>query len=196
MRLKPSKIPEMPIHLLAGGHPSEGQNLTKKVHFQARATSLERIFLHQERENFHHWPFLPASPQRGQATPGYPQGLSCPPAARAAGHSAVQHLHMGSQARGKAVQPEVIPIRSGFKGRRDRVRDSIRDSTKHAGGATSETRHHGLAFHAQPGRALPPTPTPPATKGRDHVVPLTEKAHSHPSLIFLAGTEVSGICMP
>ena len=133
MRLKPSEIPEMPIHLLAGGHPSEGQNLTKKVHLQARATSLERIFLHQERENFHHWPFLPASPQRppsGQATPGYPQRLSCPPAPRAPGHSAVQHLPMGSQAHGKAVQPEVIPIRSGFKGRQDRVTDSIRDSRK------------------------------------------------------------------
>ena len=41
-------------------------------------------------------------------------------------------------------------------------------------------------------------PTPPlvVTKGRGCVVRLTEKAHFHPSLISLPGTEVFGICMP
>ena len=82
------------------------------------------------------------------------------------------------------------------KGGRTGWRTASETREKHAGGATSEMCSHGLAFHAQPGRALPPTPTPPATKGRDRVIPLTEKARSHPSLIFLAGTEVSGICMP
>ena len=31
LRLKPAKVPEMPIHLLTGGHPSKGQKLTKFI---------------------------------------------------------------------------------------------------------------------------------------------------------------------
>lgn len=93
MRLKPSEIPEMPIHLFAGGHSLEGQNLTKFIS-KPVPFPLEQIFLHQELQRTYDWPLLLHPTSEARPLLGILRA-SCLPAPRHLGHSATNTCTRG-----------------------------------------------------------------------------------------------------
>ena len=184
MRLKPSEILEMPIHLFAGGHSLEGQKLTKFISKPVPLPWSRSSYNRSERTSTT-GPFSLRPPSEARPLLGILRGSAV---LRHPGHLATAPSntctwaarHMARLYSQKSFHQEQMP-REAVQGE-----DSIRDSRK-------TCRRLQQMAHIGP---LARPPPPPATKGRDRVVPLTEKAYSHPSLIFLPGTEASGFCMP